>query len=56
MSGLACSSGKPPRTMADSSTVCGSAARISAKDSVSNSAMSARPASDSETLFISVNF
>jgi hypothetical protein len=50
------SSGKPPRTIASSGVVFGKAAWISAKESVSNSTMSARPASDSDTLFIKVNF
>ena len=56
MSGFACSSGKPPHTIAVSSWVGGIAVLISAKESVSSSAMSARPARDSETLFIKVNF
>ena len=42
-------------TIVLSTTVCGSAARISRKESVSSSTTSARP-SDSETLFVKVNF
>ena len=56
MSWLAYSSGNPPRTMALFKHVCGSAAWISVNESVSNSTISARPASDSDTLFIKVNF
>ena len=56
MSRLACSSGNPPRTIVLSSMVCGGAARISFKESVSNSTISARPAGDPETLMITVNF
>jgi len=43
-------------TIVLSTTVRGSAARISRKESVSSSTTSARPDSDSETLFVKVNF
>jgi len=43
-------------TIVLSTTVRGSAARISRKESFSSSTTSARPDSDSETLFVKVNF
>jgi len=43
-------------TIVLSTTVRGSAARISRKESLSGSTTSARPDSDSETLFVKVNF
>jgi hypothetical protein len=43
-------------TIVLSTTVRGRAARISRKESFSSSTTSARPDSDSETLFVTVNF
>jgi hypothetical protein len=48
--------GKAPRTMTLSGVMSGTARRISARESVSSSMISALPASDSDTFFIKVNF
>jgi hypothetical protein len=48
--------GKAPRTITLSGVMWGRARRISARESVSTSTISALPASDSDTFFIRVNF